>query len=516
MPMEGRLYRAAQRGDINVLREYKNQFTTQLTPFKNTILHIAADHDFHTRTNYFSSKDGENFLDIISSNLELLFCLNSNSDTCIHVAARKGHFKAFISYMKQNSCQYELEIEGGGTTEELLRIPNSKGNMALHEAVMHRHHRVVELLVKEDVDFTYPPNKISRSPLFLAMEKKDDISVELILSNSSSPSYAGPYGTTALHAAAIYHIEECLQLILEKEPRLVKEVDDMGWSPLHFAAFFGSKPIVRALLKEDKQMVYETIKEDDRTPLHLAALNNMIDAVREIYEQCPDSIEAVTSQGHNALQLAKENCSFKVQAFFPAHSTKKILEKYFLIIGDALGMLFILPSIVTHHPYLEETSLKWLGKKPSYEIMEADKESWKERTNTHLIVATLITTISFAAGFTIPGGYNSDDGPNKGMAILTRKTAFKAFVIANTLAMTFSATAVYMHFRATLKRENMTHTLFLNASSCLSYAIMAMMIVFTTGVYVVLPLADLATAVCVLCSVTLAIFAYIGVKEKLI
>ncbi|XP_059309860.1 uncharacterized protein LOC132060988 [Lycium ferocissimum] len=203
MPMDGRLYRAAQRGDMEVLKEFADQLTTKLTSYKNTVLHTTADQKY---INFSNSNNVENFTAIVSR--DLLFCLNSKGDTCIHVAARKGHLnliEALIGYLKQN-CPAGLE-GGIEPIHELLRIPNNKGNMALHEAVMYGSHRLVETLVKEDDNFTHPLNNASKSPLFLAMEKKDKVSAELILSNSSSPSYVGPYGTTALHAAAIYHVD---------------------------------------------------------------------------------------------------------------------------------------------------------------------------------------------------------------------------------------------------------------------------------------------------------------------
>lgn len=50
--------------------------------------------------------------------------------------------------------------------------------------------------------------------------------------------------------------------------------------------------------------------------------------------------------------------------------------------------------------------------------------------HTNSIVATPIATVTSAAGrFTLLGGYNGNDGPNQGMAILTRKCFFQAFVI---------------------------------------------------------------------------------------
>ncbi|KAK1583239.1 hypothetical protein Q3G72_022059 [Acer saccharum] len=61
------------------------------------------------------------------------------------------------------------------------------------------------------------------------------------------------------------------------------------------------------------------------------------------------------------------------------------------------------------------------------------------------VMATLIATFTFTAAFTMPGGYTSD-GQHKGMAVLIRRTAFKAFVVTDTLALTTSMTAAVVVF----------------------------------------------------------------------
>ncbi|KAH0670430.1 hypothetical protein KY289_024923 [Solanum tuberosum] len=65
----------------------------------------------------------------------------------------------------------------------------------------------------------------------------------------------------------------------------------------------------------------------------------------------------------------------------------------------------------------------------------------------HLVVATLLVTVTFAAGFTLPGGFESDkDSSDKGMAILTKKSAFCAFVVTDAIAFVCSAGAVFSYF----------------------------------------------------------------------
>lgn len=66
----------------------------------------------------------------------------------------------------------------------------------------------------------------------------------------------------------------------------------------------------------------------------------------------------------------------------------------------------------------------------------------KDRVNTLLLVSTLVVTVTFAAGFTMPVGYiNSSDNLNSGMATFLVKRMFHVFVICNTLSMCASILA---------------------------------------------------------------------------
>lgn len=68
------------------------------------------------------------------------------------------------------------------------------------------------------------------------------------------------------------------------------------------------------------------------------------------------------------------------------------------------------------------------------ELQLPNKKSYKDRVNTLLVVTTLVATVTFAAGFTMPGGYNNS-GPRDGKAILLTQLMFQVFVICNTMAM---------------------------------------------------------------------------------
>ena len=124
-----------------------------------------------------------------------------------------------------------------------------------------------------------------------------------------------------------------------------------------------------------------------------------------------------------------------------------------------------------------------------------------------MIVAALIATVTFAAGFTLPGGYNDNDG----MTILTKKAAFKAFVVADTIAVTLSVSPAFVYFPILSHRneeligEHLTPEAFLTM-----FGMGAMVVAFMTGIYAVLPLSSgLPIVTCIICCFFLLAFYFV-------
>jgi Domain of unknown function len=76
-------------------------------------------------------------------------------------------------------------------------------------------------------------------------------------------------------------------------------------------------------------------------------------------------------------------------------------------------------------------------------IVDKEKETDKAKSFARNlgIISVLIATVTFAAIFTLPGGYIADDHVNRGTPILSRKYAFKAFLVADMLAFALSMLA---------------------------------------------------------------------------
>ena len=151
--------------------------------------------------------------------------------------------------------------------------------------------------------------------------------------------------------------------------------------------------------------------------------------------------------------------------------------------------------------------------------LDEDVIGMKEASESHLVVAALIATVTFAAAFTLPGGYKGDteDDPNKGTAILSKNAAFQAFVISDAIAMVLSLSAVFVHFILSLKLFRKFIFLFVFALSFTFVAMAAMVVAFVTGTYAMLsPSLGLAIVTCIigLTFFLLVIFMFYKVRSK--
>ncbi|PQM36833.1 ankyrin repeat-containing protein [Prunus yedoensis var. nudiflora] len=327
-----------------------------LTPTTNTVLHVyiayASTPKLVKPKEEAPIKPTSFVEDILQICPTLLCQQNESGETALHMAAKHARR---CEDLEQGAAAFALSSsseEEAAYWKIFIRTPSKEKDTALHEAVRFKHVGVVEILIRKYPDFSYPPNVAGETPLYLAAERRYKALFSEILRTCKHPTYQGPIGRTALHAAVIYGDEEMTKEILEKKKDLAIAADEKGWTPLHYAAFYGRASIVTQLLEADKRSAYMGDEADKKTVLHIAA-----------------------SKGH-------VNISLK-------HALKR-------------------NGAVSGHRILRENDhdgQKLIKENKGGEDTELDKNI----RESHLIVATLVATVTFTAGVTMPGGYYQSD-----------------------------------------------------------------------------------------------------------
>lgn len=215
------------------------------------------------------------------------------------------------------SDQPSLDAGGPLSTQNrltiLIRSTNFEGETALHLAVRYNREDVVQLLVQQDPDHSYPQNKGHETPLYLASIRHYTSIISIILDSCTSPSFGGPDGRTALHAAVLTcRGGECVKLLLlkGKNTNLVEVQDDYGWTAFHFVAYKNFHRIVLLLVAEDKyvgnQSVGYKLDKKKRIAFHVAAYEGAVEVMAELLKYYPDSWEIVDGTGRNVMHIAVE------------------------------------------------------------------------------------------------------------------------------------------------------------------------------------------------------------------
>lgn len=155
-----------------------------------------------------------------------------------------------------------------------------------------------------------------------------------------------------------------------------------------------------------------------------------------------------------------------------------------------------------------------LVKKEASPDLDNDNEWTTKYVNNHIVVAALIVTVTFAAGFTMPGGYIGSDSENQGMALLTSSIAFQVFIISDTLALLISITALLLlMYTATDVKQDLIYKMSAAGGYLTTLALIAMMIAFVAGTYAVLAHSSaLAIATCLLGSTFFPVYFFVSLS----
>ncbi|KAJ0045233.1 hypothetical protein Pint_03941 [Pistacia integerrima] len=505
--MDCMLYKAARKGDVEFLKQFiqsdNHNHLLLHTNQENNILHIAA------------KLGHEPFIhEALQTSPFLASHINSKGDTPLHVAARAGHI-AVVKLLLKDKIRRDVfrvdSTETPGTTvlremeegqsgvPKLWRMKNKVQSFALHEALRNGHEDVALYLWELDREMAGVVTSLERVDLL-----RDAV--------------RGPDGQNPLHAAVLAGSTECIGYLLEDEDilKLINQPDVAGKTALHFATAARDTNIIRELLKRSTSSAYLRDR-NGRTPLLEAASSGNFDVFQGMLQHCPDTIELCDPTGQNALHLAVlNNTTQNVRKFLHLLEMKELVNE-----PDEEGST-PLHLAVKNENYklvrkLMETKCADLRTKnnrglTALDICESDWNlSYRQNSlhtflrrqnappaNTMSVVAALLATLTFAAAFTLPGGYHADDkeiqqystnDKNKtpvGSSILIKKLSLTVFVLADSVAMCCSMTVVFLLTLAMAGDPAFLRSAIIYSRNLLNIALLGTLVAFITGLYTVI------------------------------
>ncbi|KAM3345237.1 hypothetical protein P3S68_024946 [Capsicum galapagoense] len=347
-------------------------------------------------------------------------------------------------------------------------MTDASGDTALHKAVRSQHLYVVKLLVKEDSEFEFLPNHEQETPLYLAAE--------------SGFHDAGPSNKTPPHAAVIQEHKDCIRSLWRWNKPLCEEPDLWGWNSLHYAVKLGMEDVVSDMLAWKKSLVYLPVgsENDWTTAIHIAASEGDVNMIKKLLNHCPDCRNMLTatiktlfmlplvdepdSDGNTPLHLLAASDNHVRELRYHPRAKKMSFNKQ-----NHTPLDIALSRIVTTEKEKLVRDLCSIGRfgkrdlevKQKYEYMpltKDDRDKAKKAYQTavegimkvaqiHIVVATLIMTVTFVAGITLPRGFERDpDSSNQWLEILTRKTTFRSFLVSDAIAFTCSTVPIFIYF----------------------------------------------------------------------
>ncbi|XP_049386870.1 ankyrin repeat-containing protein ITN1-like [Solanum stenotomum] len=426
-----------------------------------TPLYLAAESGFH-----------DALIEILNVYEEPTYVAGPFNRTPLHAAVIQKHTECAIAL-----CQWN---------KHLCKEADEWGWNSLHYAVKQGLTDLVFRMLRRNKSLAYDQagseNEWTTAFHIAASEGHEAIIHELLIHCPDCWDMVNSNGQNALHVAILNDREMLVNTLFKFRfcyDRLVDEADNEGNTPLHLLAAYGNH--VPQFILDHPSANKMTFNKENQTPLDIASSRTQTTEKEKLVADLRDM---------NA--RLGQRCDFEVKR--QTENSRKIqLQKMRKDDDEA---------------------------KAKREKLKMEKIL--KSTEIQVVVATLIMTVAFAAGFTLPGGLDSDDGPNKGMSILLKKTAFRVFVISDVLAFTCAAAAIYIY--STMANSDVVageinvrllRVLWMNyntASTLQGFAMAAVVVAFVTAMYSTLENSlALAVTVCVIGCVSFPIFFSINI-----
>nr|XP_048328580.1 ankyrin-1-like [Ziziphus jujuba var. spinosa] len=377
-----------------------------------------------------------------------------------------------------------------------------------------------------------------------SMNNQQGISKEVLRLCPWQLHQANTDGNSPLHAPAKIGSEEMVTLLIDgSEDVESQQYDIIGMknlkekdTALHVAVKIGRFVVAKLLMEKDPGSL-DLVNNDNESPLFLAVEGGFLNIAQHILLQFP-SAQCCGSNGMNALHAAVIQ-AFNARKFeyrvpdLSLEEVRHLLCSFLLHAGnkcvnvgyrkanqptqtggnglaeekDVLGWTplhcaahlghieatkLLLQNSSTCIAHLQDnkgmSALHIAAKQGHVDDKDVKSNRLKNISTIHILVATLIATVTFTAGFIMPGGFEQNESSRKGLALLSDNTYFHLFVIADSLAFYCSSASVFLQFCSAWEHNYHLLLRFTKVSASLIYiSSLGMAVAFTSSLHAVMP-----------------------------
>ncbi|MED6219808.1 hypothetical protein PIB30_039103 [Stylosanthes scabra] len=488
----------------NMLKEFKS-------PMENTVLHIAA---------LFANEEMAHHA--VQQDPHLIFSINKNKDTPLHVAARAGHFPTIRNLLDAYWVSSNNSVP---KLLELMKMKNKQGNTMLHEAIKSGSSSsgtmifdaleactttgegpsvsLAESCYELALDVI---NKEYQSVLYLAVEAGRREDVKRIL--DKCPESAMPRGISPFEVAMVKKNKEMLKTIVTKKEEWIHLRDPHGALALHFAARTGYLEGVDYLLDKCKTCVIER-NSKGYLPIHVAASQGHLEVIKKFLGCCPHLDEMLDRDLNNILHIAAQSGKLDVVRYVlqtplllkmihqrniygdtPLHvATRNSCASIVYALTWDCRVIHKLNELnsdgKTPLDSLTRIALESAGAKPalSAKLGKSDNVSaatnlFKDRVDSLSVISTLILTASVAACVSVPGEAD-------GTANNLHKAMFHLFVFSITVSLFSSMGATIILIWGRFGMFELLNLSMEVAMPLLGTSLITLSLAFMAGIYTV-------------------------------